>query len=51
MERETGFHEGIKFAIEVIERALVKNTDMPLLAFKVAKETLMRQETAPERQR
>ncbi len=42
MERETGFHEGVKFAIEVIERALVKNTDMPMLAFKTAKEALLK---------
>jgi hypothetical protein len=41
MERETGFHEGVKFAIEVIERALVKNPDVPFLAFETAKKALL----------
>ena len=42
MERETGFHEGVKFACEVIERALVQNPDIPMIAFKAAKEAITR---------
>ena len=41
MEREAGFHEGVRFACEVIERALIKNSDMPLLAFKIARDAML----------
>lgn len=40
--REVGFHEGVMFAIEVIGSALVKNTDIPMLAFQAAKEVLLK---------
>ena len=44
MERETGFYEGIKFALEVVERALIKNPDIPILAFQTAKKILMQED-------
>ena len=44
MERETGFHEGIQFALEVVERALVKNPDIPMLAFQTAKKILIQED-------
>ena len=43
-ERETGFHEGVRFACEVIENALLKNPDMPFLAFKTAKDCMLKQD-------
>lgn len=42
--REIGFHDGIEFAVAVIENALVKNPDIPFIAFGICKKTLLKKE-------
>lgn len=41
-EREWGFQEGVKFALEVMEIVLNQNSIQPYTAFQAAKQTLMR---------
>ncbi len=41
MERETGFHEGVRFAIEVMERQLLNFPDSPFMVLDIVKKTLL----------